>query len=43
MQLILINLITINEYTYQACNPGVKEQIVDMAINNSGVRDIAES
>ncbi len=28
-------------YTYQACNPGMKEQIVDMAMNNSGVRDTA--
>ncbi|CDL86051.1 Insertion element IS1 1/2/3/5/6 protein insA (IS1a/IS1b/IS1c/IS1d) (Modular protein) (fragment) [Xenorhabdus cabanillasii JM26] len=29
------------EYTYQACKPGVKEQIIDMAMNNGGIRDIA--
>ncbi|WP_155272318.1 IS1 family transposase [Xenorhabdus bovienii] len=29
------------EYTYQACKPGVKEQIVDMAMNNVGIRDTA--
>ncbi|MBC8945653.1 transposase [Xenorhabdus indica] len=28
-------------YTYQACNPGMKEQIVDIVMNNSGVRDTA--
>lgn len=28
-------------YTYQACKPGVKEQIIDMAMNNSGIRDTA--
>lgn len=27
--------------TYQACKPGMKEQIVDMAINNVGVKDTA--
>ncbi|SFN43214.1 InsA C-terminal domain-containing protein [Xenorhabdus japonica] len=25
------------EYTYQACKPSVKEQIVDMAMNNGGI------
>ncbi|AOM39823.1 transposase [Xenorhabdus hominickii] len=29
------------EYTYQACKLGVQEQIVDMAMNNSGIRDTA--
>ena len=29
-------------YTYQACNPGVKAQIVDMVINNGGIRDTLE-
>ncbi|MDC9623465.1 IS1 family transposase [Xenorhabdus sp. XENO-7] len=29
------------EYTYQACKPGVKEQIIDMAMNNGGIRDTA--
>ncbi|WP_420497883.1 IS1 family transposase [Xenorhabdus khoisanae] len=29
------------EYTYQACKPGVKEQIVDMAMNNGGICDTA--
>jgi transposase-like protein len=28
-------------YAYQARKPGVKEQIVDMAFNGSGVRDTA--
>ncbi|WP_143827614.1 IS1 family transposase [Xenorhabdus bovienii] len=28
-------------YTYQACKPGVKEQTIDMAMNNSGIRDTA--
>ena len=28
------------EYTYNANKPGVKEQIVPMTLNNSGVRDI---
>jgi transposase-like protein len=27
------------EYIYRAYEPGVKEQIVDMAMNGSGVRD----
>ncbi|MBD2814592.1 hypothetical protein ID850_07400 [Xenorhabdus sp. Flor] len=30
-----------SEYTYQACKPGVKEQIVDMAMDNGGIRDTA--
>ncbi|MDE9537301.1 IS1 family transposase, partial [Xenorhabdus bovienii] len=29
------------EYTYQACKPGVKEQIIDIAMNNGGIRDTA--
>ncbi|CDM91181.1 Insertion element iso-IS1N protein insA [Xenorhabdus bovienii] len=29
------------EYTYQACKPGVKEQIINMAMNNGGIRDTA--
>ncbi|WP_208612550.1 IS1 family transposase [Xenorhabdus vietnamensis] len=28
-------------YTYQACQPGMKEQIIDMSMNNAGVRDTA--
>ena len=27
------------EYRYKAYKPGVKEQVVDMAINGSGIRD----
>ena len=27
------------EYMYRAYEPGVKEQIVDMAMNGSGIRD----
>jgi len=29
------------EYCYNAYEPGIKEQIVDMAINSSGIRDTA--
>ena len=29
------------EYCYKACEPGVKEQAIDMAINGSGIRDTA--
>ena len=28
-------------YGYEACKKGIKEQIVDMALNGSGVRDTA--
>ena len=28
-------------YGYQACIPGMKERIVNMAINGSGIRDTA--
>jgi transposase len=28
-------------YTYRACEPGVKEQMVEMALNGSGIRDTA--
>jgi transposase-like protein len=27
------------DYTYNACKPGVKKQIVDMVLNGSGTRD----
>jgi transposase-like protein len=29
------------EYHYKAYEPGIKEQIVEMAINSSGIRDTA--
>jgi transposase-like protein len=29
------------DYRYKACEPGIKEQVVDMAINGSGIRDTA--
>jgi transposase len=29
------------EYVYRACEPGVKEQAVEMAMNGSGIRDTA--
>ena len=29
------------DYVYRAYEPGVKEQIADMAVNGSGVRDTA--
>lgn len=28
-------------YTYKACEPGVKNKIIDMAMNGSGTRDTA--
>ena len=28
-------------YRYKACRPGIKEQVVKMAINGSGIRDTA--
>ncbi|EDS4738577.1 IS1 family transposase, partial [Salmonella enterica subsp. enterica serovar Oranienburg] len=27
------------DYAYRACQPGMKEQIVDLAMNNAGIRD----
>jgi len=29
------------EYCYKAYEPGIKKQIIDMAINGSGIRDTA--
>jgi len=29
------------EYVYRACEPGVKDRIVEMALNGSGIRDTA--
>lgn len=31
------------DYTYRACKPGMKEQIVDLAMNNAGIRDTARA
>ena len=31
------------EYTYKACEPGIKDKIVDMAMNASGTRDTART
>jgi transposase-like protein len=31
------------EYTYNAYNPGVKEKIVELTLNSSGVRDISRT
>ncbi|EGW21440.1 Insertion element protein [Methylobacter tundripaludum SV96] len=28
-------------YRYKACEPGIREQVVDMSINGSGIRDTA--
>jgi transposase-like protein len=28
-------------YRYKACEPGIKEQVIDMSINGSGIRDTA--
>ncbi|OTA21880.1 transposase [Xenorhabdus beddingii] len=27
------------DYAYRACQAGIKEQVVDFAINNAGIRD----
>lgn len=27
------------EYSYTACEPGIREKIIDMAMNGSGIRD----
>ena len=29
------------DYVYEACKPNIKEKIVDMAMNSSGVRETA--
>jgi transposase-like protein len=29
------------DYSYHACSPGIKDKIVDMALNGSGIRDTA--
>ncbi|EMF1615234.1 IS1 family transposase [Escherichia coli] len=29
------------DYTYNACQPGIKEQVVELAMNNAGIRDTA--
>lgn len=31
------------DYAYRACQPGMKEQIVDLAMNNAGIRDTARA
>jgi len=31
------------DYTYRACQPGMKEQVVTLAMNNSGIRDTART
>ncbi|WP_346267111.1 IS1-like element transposase [Pectobacterium brasiliense] len=31
------------DYTYRACQPRMKEQIVDLAMKNSGIRDTARA
>lgn len=30
-------------YAYEACRPGVKEQITEMAFNGAGIRDTART
>ena len=32
-----------SEYSYNACKPGVKEQIEKQTLNSSGVRDISRN
>ena len=31
------------EYKYKACAPGIRDQIIDMAMNSSGTRDTART
>lgn len=31
------------DYAYHACQPGMKKQIVDLAMNNAGIRDTARA
>ncbi len=31
------------EYAYRACQAGIKEQVVALAMNNSGIRDTART
>lgn len=31
------------EYTYRECQAGTKEQVVDLAMNNLGIRDTARA
>nr|UNJ79704.1 Mobile element protein [Morganella morganii] len=31
------------DYTHKACQPGIKEQVVDLAMNNAGIRDTARA
>ncbi|WP_157879484.1 IS1 family transposase [Xenorhabdus poinarii] len=31
------------DYSYRACHAGIKEQVVDLAMNNSGIRDTARA
>lgn len=33
----------LEEYEYRACQQGMKSQIVDLAINNAGIRDTARA
>jgi transposase-like protein len=29
------------DYRYKTCDPGIREQVVDMSLNGSGIRDTA--
>lgn len=31
------------DYSYNACKPGVKDKVVELAINNAGIRDTARA
>jgi len=31
----------LRDYTHKGCRPGIKEQIIEMALNGSGIRDTA--
>ncbi|SPW31507.1 Transposase and inactivated derivatives [Edwardsiella tarda] len=31
------------DYAYRACQPGMKVQLIDLAMNNAGIRDTARA
>lgn len=31
------------DYEYRACQPGTKDKIIDLTMNNAGIRDIARA
>lgn len=31
------------DYVYRACQPGIADQVIDLAMNNAGIRDTARA